>query len=244
MAVSFNKQILKGYGPTTLESIESATADSFKSLVSTDYKIQLRGIVRSVILRDDTVFAVVERDIGGEDDHAHGGYFNCESYEHVDGMTFPEIFIPTDIVPIANDINRYVGKPALVTVQDGFAIHASVLHIPQLLTTIKPSTIRAVRERLQNGPENDIFSEIGLKVWESFGVLPDAVKALKEMVFKSEEHLDKVVTIEGEGSWNKDTAQLQKGEAIVPATDIMLGLNRQGMKTNKCHNPTRIFSAK
>ena len=64
------------------------------------------------------------------------------------------------------------------------------------------------------------------------------------MLFKPEEHLDKVITVEGEGSWNKDTSQVQEGETTIPSSDIMLGLNKQGMKSNKCHSPTRIFSAK
>ena len=230
--------------PTTLETIGSYTADSFKSLVNTDYKLQLKGIVRSVILRDDTVFAVLERAPEGEDSHGHGGFFNCMTYEHLSGMTFPELYIPTDIVPISNDINRYVGKTALVTVQDGIAIFASVLQVPQLLTTITPSTIRAVRERLQEKVGDDLFSDAAQKIWKSYGVLPDAVRSLKDMLFKPEEHLDKVITVEGEGSWNKDTSQVQEGETTIPASDIMLGLNKQGMKSNKCHSPTRIFSAK
>lgn len=230
--------------PTTLESISNYNADAFKSLVNTDYKLQLRGIIRSVILRDDTVFAAVERDLEGEDDNSHGGFFNCMSYEHVASMTFPELYIPTDIVPIGNDINRYVGKNALVTVQDGIAIFASVLQIPQLLTTIKPSTIRAVRLKLQEKAGDDLFSDAAQKIWTSFGILPEEVKSLKDMLFNPEEHLDKVVTIEGEGSWNKDTSQVQEGEVVIPPSDIMLGLNKQGMKSNKCHLPTRIFSAK
>jgi len=229
--------------PSSNEIIGNYVADNFKSLVNTDYKIQLKGIVKSVLLRDDTVFAVIERDEDGLDNHSHGGLFNTFSYEHQDNMTFPEIFIPTDIVPISNDISRYIGKPALVTVQDGIAIFASVLQIPQLLTTIKPSTIRAVREKLQEKAGDDIFSETAQKIWTSFGVLPEAVQSLKNMIFKSEDHSDKVITIEDEGSWNKDTSQVQDNEVVVPS-DGFSGLNKQGMKSNKCHHPTRIFSAK
>ena len=54
----------------------------------------------------------------------------------------------------------------------------------------------------------------------------------------------KINTFEGEALWFKDTASLSKDENIIPTNDILVGLNKLGMKTKKCHIPSRLFSGK
>ena len=229
--------------PSSLESISKYNHDAFKTQVNTDYVKTERGIIHSILVNGDRVFAVIRKD----DHHLsedHGGIFNMFSYENIDDMLIPEIYIPTDILPVGNIVDRYVGKPVNVTVQNRIAIFASVLQSVPTLTTIDPSTIRKVRERLQDKSGEALFTMAARKIWNSFGVSEDDVSELKKLFFKTEDHAEKVVTVENEGIWGKDTNKQQSGETIIPASPLFNNLNGEGMKSNDCHAPTRIFSAK
>ena len=245
----FNNQITPNL---TFKESPLTTDPAFKSLVSTNYSMQLRGIIDNVILKNDVVFAVVRRDHedlfnGSHNDsyvHGHDGLFNAYSYEHNDSMTFAELSIPTDITPVASIITRYIGKPVMVTMQNNVAIFASVLQSAQTLTTIKPSIIRQVRDKLTEKEGYDIFSKGAQHLWNLFNVTQEEVNSLKGLIYKEEDHSSKLITFEGEGNWNKDIAAPMDNEVQIKPTSIVDGLNQQGMKTNKCHDPTRIFSAK
>lgn len=239
---------------STQEIIQSTQGmdDSFKALLNTGYVQHLKGIIDSVLLVGDTVFAVVRRDHESDkpnsftDSLAHGdvGWFNVKPYENLSTFTLADLSIPTDITPLANVIQRYVGKPVIVTVQNNIAIFASVVLSPTPLTTVKPSIIREIRSKLTEDAGGDIFSKAAEKLWRLFGITQEEVEGLKGLIYNLEEHSSKVITFEGEGNWNKDIAAQQDGELVMKPTNIVLGLNKQGMKTNKCHEPTRIFSAK
>ena len=54
----------------------------------------------------------------------------------------------------------------------------------------------------------------------------------------------KRITFEGEGYWGADTDKVRDGEIRIKPGILVRGLNKLGMKTNPCHEPTRMFSAK
>lgn len=249
-AKQFNKMIANN---VTFKQTQLSADPAFKSLVSTGYSMQLKGIIDNVILKDDVVFAVVRRDhqdlMGGSftDEgfiHGHDGFFNSYSYENINGLTLAELAIPTDITPVSSIISRYIGRPVTVTVQNNRAIFASVLQSSMTLTTIEPTKIRQVRDKLLSMGEPDIFSKAAEKVWKLFEVTQEEVKSLQGLIYNEEELSNKFVTFEGEGNWNKDIAPPAHNEVQLAPSPIIPGLNGLGMKTNKCHAPTRIFSAK
>lgn len=219
--------------------------DAFTGLISDGLVTRKTGIISSTLLRDNVVFALVKE----EEDHHHNddghSFFNVRVYENPSNMTFNEIFIPTDINPVNNNLDLYKGRRVLVSITNGVATFASIYVAPEELTRIPTSVIRKIRdELLVREGTTDIFSRAAEPIWASFGVVQEEIKALKELVFNPDEHTDKTITIEGEASWNKDTNKQQSGELVIPNNPLFRGLNQQGMKTIECHRPTRLFSAK
>lgn len=237
-------------------------SDSFKSLVSNDYTKNLKGTIRTIFIRNNTVFIIAERDhfdivsknpnsqytVGSL--HGEGSLFNAFAYEDIDGLTLAELAIPTDIDPANNVLDRYIGSSVIVQEQDGIAIFASLAKGSSTLTTIHPSIIRKVREAMlksYNGEDTKpttIFDEALIPLWATFGVVREELDELKKLQFNTDEHDGKILTVEGEGVWNKDVSGAKDNEVILPINNIFQDLNQAGMKDNLCHLPTRLFSAK
>lgn len=226
----------------------------FKQIVGDNNTLFLKGIIESVVLRDDTVFAIVRRNHGDlnkaafremtEYTHGEYGYFNLDDGLDPDGYTIAELAIPTDITPVGIPLERYLNKDVLVKEVDGIAVFASIAPNPEPLISIPISKIKRVREMLRMTDEDDIFSDVANKFWGFLDVTQDQVKALKGMIYKPEDQADKMITVEGEGVWFKDTDSIEDKEAAIEANLLMLGLNKSGMKSRDCHQPVRIFSAK
>lgn len=237
-------------------------SDSFKNLVSNDYTKNLKGIIKTIFIRNNTVFIIAERDhydivsknpesqytVGSL--HGEHSLFNAFAYEDADGLTLAELAIPTDIDPANNVLDRYIGSPVIVQEQDGIAIFASLAKGASTLTTIHPSIIRKVREAMMknyNGEDTkptSIFDNVFNPLWASLGVIQEELDELKKLQYNTDEHSGKILTVEGEGVWNKDVSGAKDNEVIIPLNNIFQDLNQSGMKDNLCHLPTRIFSAK
>lgn len=227
-----------------LNSLPKQITEEFKSSIDRDYSGIEQGIISNVISVDDIVFAVVMRDNDNDEGHGHYGYYNVKSYENIEGLTLAELSIPTDIVPIGNVVERYMGKRVNVTIQNGQAIFASVTPAAKPLTTIQPSLIRRVRDILEKTDDKDIFGKTAEKVWEKFGVLQEDIKALKGLIYDEEKFKNKHITFQNEGVWGKDTSKPKEDEIVLPTNSILQGLNQGGQKDNDCHLPTKIFSGK
>lgn len=236
--------------------------DSFKNLVSNDYTKNLRGIIKTIFIRNNTVFIIAERDhsdissrnpdsqytVGSL--HGEHSLFNAKPYEDADGLTLAELAIPTDIDPANNTIERFIGSPVLVEEQDGIAIFASLVKGSPQLTSIHPSIIRRIRDAVEknyNGEDTkptSIFDRALSPLWALFGVVQEDLEDLKKLQYRKDEYSNKILTIEGEGVWTKDVSGAKYNEVILPVNNLFQDLNQEGMKDNQCHNPTIIFSAK
>lgn len=229
----------------------------FKSLVSSGYQQMLPGVIASVILRNNTVFAVIRRDHAdikenalneGGPVHGHLGYFNSHPYGDSSKYTLPELAIPTDINPIGNQLSRYIGTTALVTVQNGVAIFANTTNTPSSLSIVPPQIIKYVREEVEkrdpNNTDRDIFNSKWDYIWESFGILREKISDLQGLIYNPEDMENKIISFDGEGSWIKDTQSPLDNEVVITTNDLLLDLNKLGMKTNTCHLPVKPFSAK
>ncbi len=206
------------------------------------------GIISSVFVVDDSVFAVVLKNTEGEvtpsnyqADHGDG-WFNGPDRTPVDNITLAELAIPTNISSANIQIERYIGKRCRVTVKNNIAVYAEVeLGYPSL-TTIPIHVIRKARIALE-GKTDDIFSDLGKKYFKDNGYTEEEVEALSDFKYV-EDMLGKINTFEGEALWFKDTANKNPNENIIKTNPILLGLNKLGMKTKKCHLPSRLFSGK
>lgn len=238
--------ILKGIADVFKE-VPNNSPDFINRANDTSLVIQ-DGYIRALFIANDSVFAVIQKNTIGEISPSgfqvdHGdGWFNGPDRTPVEQTTLAELAIPTNISAINTQIDRYLGKPCRVTVKNGIALYAEVDMEFPTLTTIPVHLIRRARLALENKTE-DIFSELGRKYFEEEGYSEEDIEALSNFKYV-EEMTGKINTFEGEALWFKDTANKNPNENIIKPNSILLGLNKLGMKTKKCHLPTRLFSGK
>lgn len=225
------------------------TDNNFIPNLNNSYSMYLKGKIDSILLRGDTIFAIVERDhsdiVDPETNETiqHGdGLFNNYANWHGGASTLAELAIPTNLDPNTTDINRYVGRSVMVFVQNGIALSAEAYNAPTPLTDIPSRLFLKIREQLKEG--EDIYDESAVKLWNSFGVTKEFIEGLKDLVYRQEDMSGKRITFEGEGYWGADTDKVRDGEIRIKPGILVRGLNKLGMKTNPCHEPTRMFSAK
>lgn len=217
-------------------------AEGFKPLLDQTYVKYESGIINSVLLKDDKVYATIFR---AEDEH-DGVLFNADPSQNPSSLTFQEIFIPTDIIPMGGVVlDRFKGRHVTVTIKNDIAIYATLMAtMDNDFSTISGETVRNVRKRLTKKTGTDLFSVSAQPIWDMFGVAREKVLELQKMIYDPEKHQDKVITIEGEGNWGKDVSAPREGEVQIERNNLIAGTNGLGMKDNLCHMPTTIFSAK
>lgn len=206
------------------------------------------GIIESLYIIGDGVFAVIRKDIdssftysGDQIDHGDG-WFNGTDRIPIDNTTVSELSILTNIDASNNQLNRYIEKPCEVVVKNDIAVYASVnLGFPSI-STVPSNIIRKIRIAIAD-VSDDIFSDVGRKLFKEEGYTDQDINALSDFKYVADMY-GKLNTFEGEAYWFKDTSQQSKDENILKANDILVGLKKLGMKSKNCHRPSRIFSGK
>ena len=207
----------------------------------------LPGIIESVYIVDDSVFAIVRKDYGSRvsergDQIEHGdGLFNGTDRTPTDNITIAELAIPTNIDASSN-VKRYIGKKCFVYVKNNVAVSAEVSLGFSSLTTISIDAIRRVRESLSSKTE-DIFSKEGRETFRQQGYTNEEIENLSNFKY-TEDMVGKINTFSGEGLWFKDTSKQDVNENILPPNPLVVGLNKLSMKSKTCHIPSRLFSGK
>lgn len=240
---------IKSIKGSTVVSNYKETHRDFIPNLNTGYSMYLKGKIDSILLRGDTIFAIIERthqdivDPETNETLQHGeGLFNDYANWQGGESTLAELAIPTNLDPNTTDILRYIGRPVMVFVQNGVALSAEAYNSPKALTDIPTRLYMKIREQLKEGEE--IYSESAVSLWNSFGVTREKIEGLKDLVYIQEDMSGKKITFEGEGLWGSDTDRVRSGEIRIKPGPLVRGLNKLGMKTNDCHEPTRMFSAK
>ena len=59
-----------------------------------------------------------------------------------------------------------------------------------------------------------------------------------------EEFKGKVIKVEGDATYDRDTANKLEHEVIIESHDLIANTNKEPMKTKNCHLPVTIFSAR
>ena len=244
--MSYDKQYLDNKITTTKQG--SMNPVDFNTQAN---NIQLeiqKGIIKELYVLNDSVFATIQKEdisVYSLDDELleHGNsLFNSIGGLDPLKMTVPELTVLTDIDASNNQLKRYIGKTVRVTVKKGVAVLAEVEQGFNQLTTIPASLIRRARSYL-SGVTDDIFSEQGKKFFKENGYTDEDIENLSKFKYV-EEMAGKINTFEGEALWFKDTSAQTKDENIIPINDLLVGTNQLGMKSKKCHIPTKIFSGK
>lgn len=206
------------------------------------------GIIESLYVIDNGVFAIIRKNTNSSftpsnDQTDHGdGWFNGPDRTPIENVTVAELAVLTNIDASNNKLERYIGKECSVTVKNNVAVYAEVKLGYPSMTTITASVIRKARVALASKTE-DIFSDVGKKYFKEQGITDEDIEALSNFKYL-EDMTSKVNTFSGEALWFKDTSQATKDENIIEPNSIMLGLKKLGMKSKKCHIPTRVFSGK
>ncbi len=235
-------------GITKAINTPSIDATDFVTRANDSSLLILEGTIESLYILNDSVFAVIRKNEGSTfspsgDLVDHGdSLFNGSDGVPNEDMTVPEIAVLTNIDASNNKLSRYIGKTAKVVVKNNVAVFAEVnLGLPTI-SIIPANLIRKVRTAIA-GQTTDLFSDIGKKYFKDEGYTDEDIQALSEFKYV-EAMTSKINTFEGEALWFKDTAGISKDENIIPTNDILVGLNKLGMKTKKCHIPSRLFSGK
>lgn len=199
------------------------------------------GIIRALYVINNAVFALVSpfKELNESGGHTPL-YFNAIIGVSMSHFSIAELVIKTNINPANENVFNLVGEKCRVTVVKDRAIYAQVDYGAQTMTEIPHTVFRNIREALG---DSDLFSQKGKDLLLNYGYTEEQVKELKELQF-TEDHLQKVVTFEGEGVWQKDSTVLRQDEATMKPVNIISGLNNLGMKTKNCHIPSRIFSGR
>lgn len=207
-----------------------------------------KGVIEELYVLNDSVFATVRKlgmsEFSLDDELLEHGdsLFNSIGGLDPTKMNLAELTIPTDIDASNNQLSRYIGKTVRVTVKKGIAVLAEVEQGFTQLTTIPPSLIRRARLHIQDITD-DLYSDVGRMFFKENGYTDEEIDNLSKFSYVAE-MAGKVNTFEGEALWFKDTSNKNKDENIIPINDLLLGTNQLGMKSKKCHIPTKIFSGK
>ena len=233
-------------GITKAINTPSIDATDFVTRANDSSLLILEGTIESLYILNDSVFAVIRKNEGSTfspsgDLVDHGdSLFNGSDGIPNEDMTVPEVAVLTNIDASNNKLIYNLVFTAFVN--NNVAVFAEVnLGLPTI-SIIPANLIRKVRTAIA-GQTTDLFSDIGKKYFKDEGYTDEDIQALSEFKYV-EAMTSKINTFEGEALWFKDTASLSKDENIIPTNDILVGLNKLGMKTKKCHIPSRLFSGK
>lgn len=234
--------ITKAINTTGIDATDFVTRANDSSLII------LEGTVESLYVLNDSIFAVIRKNEGSTfspsgDLVDHGdSLFNGSDGIPNEDLTVPEIAVLTNIDASNNKLSRYIGKTAKVVVKNNIAVFAEVnLGLPSI-SIVPTNIIRKIRTAIA-GQTTDLFSDIGKKYFKEEGYTDEDIQALSDFKYV-EAMTSKINTFKGEALWFKDTASLSKDENILPTNKLLVGLNKLGMKTKKCHLPSRFFSGK
>ena len=236
------KNIIQSLHPNTLlNNLARFNSTDFLTTANDTSLIEQQGIIETVYPVNDSVYAVIRKDYPGKS-HDHGdGLFNANDGADPEKMTRADLAVKTNIVAINAVIERYVGARCIVTVKNGIAVYAKVNLGEDNLTVFPPQLLGELRA---TNPDNDLFTDKNIISMKDLGYSEQEIDNLKLFTYTPEEK-GKIVYFKDEASWSKDVAAQQKeNELNVTNNPIIRGLNKLGMKTKKCHIPTRLFSGK
>ena len=247
MAYNFKINNLLNKVSDSFKEVSNNSSDFVSRANDASLSIQ-EGIIDSLFIVNDSVFAIVRKNTGGEISPSgfqvdHGdGWFNGPDRTPIIGNLVPALAILTNISAINNNMSVYKNKPCRVTVRNNIAVYVEVDLGYRDFSIFPTRFLMEMRTALENKTD-DIFSDIGKEYMKEAGYTDDDIKSLSDFKYV-EEMTGKVNTIKGEGLWFKDTAKEKQDENILKNNSIVVGLNKLGMKTKNCHIPTKFFSGK
>lgn len=203
------------------------------------------GIIESLLVINDCVYAIIKKnyssilDDNGRTIDVGDGYFNCVDGRYIGNYTLPELLIRTDIEAFNSNISRYIGKPCRVILIRELPVHATVDMGSSSPTVFDIDDIKNLRRSV--GSAKSIFDyKDRLK---TLGLTDTNIEDLADCKY-DESYKEKLITIEGEGTWYRDTSNPITNEIVLKSNSIWLGVNSSGMNDKKYHIPTKVFSGK
>lgn len=224
-----------------------------KDLSSTDFVVKLNstkvdvkeGIIESLLIINDCVYAIVRKNydsIRGPDGRVidrGDGLFNCIDGSYPENYTLPELLIKTNIQAFNTVLQRYIGKKCKVSIREDIPVLAEVSMGETHAVNFDIDVIKQLRERL---PYNKgLFDDT--TILKEAGLTDTNIEDLRKCVYDSS-YKNKLLTIEGEGTWYRDTSKPITNEIVLKNNSIWQGTNQKGMEDTPYHIPTKVFSGK
>lgn len=210
------------------------------------------GIIESVLVVNNTVYAIIRKTRVEFDEVSHDYYplFNNYLKSPEDSLTPTELLIPLINIDMSNntlDPKDLIGRYAVVEVTDGNrAIKAEYVGSvgDPSQGPLKISQTVLYNARLLAGAT----ARLATADSESRKYLAEVAKledeALELLDQKLSEWKGKVVTVEGDANYHKTTDATQEFELKIKSEDFLKEANKTKMKTRNCHLPISIFSAR
>ena len=199
---------------------------------------QVEGVIKDLFIVCNYVRASIQRT---DSEEAGIQMFNVSYGINPSMYTLEEMTIKTNINPWdINSRTNYIGKKCKVIVRHGVAIYAEIDLGENSLTIFPLSLLREIR---LSDPSFDLFSTDSINRLKKEGYTDDEIEGLKKLSYK-EELEGKIYTWSGEAIYFKDTSKPLENEVILDESNIVIGLNKLGMKDRQCHIPSIVFSGK
>lgn len=154
------------------------------------------------------------------------------------------LYIRTNI-KIDRDIDprSYIGAECEVVVKKGLAFYATVKDFEDITIFSK----EYLAHLMSTNPDSLIFTPANEERMRQDGFTDEQISTLKENVMSEEEEKgSQVIVTEGQATFWTDTSKKLKDVYYLGKKNRLIyeNINEDGMKSNECHLPTSIFSAK
>lgn len=213
------------------------------------------GVIAATASRYGVLYAIIRRtknksDYGKEHKSEVVEYYNCGG--DLSAHNPYELSIPITNINLKKDIIdplTLVGEKVLVTEINRYAMKAeyigglvelneSILNIPRVI-------LKSMRNYVGSFVTLDSTEDVVRERLEGFGYPTETFKKMHK--YTVQDWLGKSVRFEGDAVYFRDTKQAVEGELVIPASDTLeetRDLDKEDMKTKKCHLAVKIFSAR
>lgn len=234
---------------SAMKSVETATRRL--SGLRVRRSIQEEGIIESVMVVNRVVYVIARRlkeSMTSDTDHPYVSLFNNDRHVREEALSPFELLIPVSNIDLAiasAKPEELLGKYVLVSVLKGRAMRAEFIGD---ISSTSQSPLQLARAALENARS---IAGVATRIEES----KKAKDFLKDQYNLTDEQLTligmtleqfkgKVIRVEGDATYDRDTAQKLEHEVIIESHNLIANTNQEPMKTKNCHLPVTIFSAR
>ena len=234
---------------SAMRSVETATRRL--SGLRIRRSLQEEGIIESVMVVNRVLYVIARRvksSMTTDTDHSYQSLFNNDRHVREEALSPFELLIPVSNIDLAVTTvkpEELLGKYVSVSVLKGRAVKAEYIGD---LSGPSQSPLQLARAALENARS---LAGVATRIEENekardflktqYNLTDDQLTLIGMSL---EEFKGKVIKVEGDATYDRDTANKLEHEVIIESHDLIANTNKEPMKTKNCHLPVTIFSAR